>query len=81
MTEPVKKLLKEIRITDALIPGTCTKYIQATDAFWNKPFKGYIIEFCDEWLASGVHYYTEAGNMKPASRRLIVTLHKKSSFP
>ena len=73
MTEPVKQLLKEMRIDDALIPGGCTKYIQAPDVFWNKPFKGRIMEFYDEWLASGMHYYTEAGNMKPASRRLIVT--------
>ena len=73
MTEPVKQLLKEMRIDDALIPDGCTKYIQAPDVFWNKPFKGRIMEFYDEWLASGMHYYTEAGNMKPASRRLIVT--------
>ena len=73
MTEPVKQLLKEMRIDDALIPDGCTKYIQAPDVFWNKPFKGRIMEFYDEWLASGMHYYTEAGNMKPASRRLIAT--------
>ena len=66
MTEPVK-LLKEMRIDDALILGGCTKYIQVPDVFWNKPFKGRIMEFHDEWLAFVVQYYTEAGNMKPAS--------------
>ena len=30
------------------------------------------MESYDEWLASGVHQYTEAGNMKPASRHLLV---------
>ena len=30
------------------------------------------MESYDEWLASGVHQYTEAGNMKPASRHLVV---------
>ena len=30
MTEPVKKLLKEMKNDDALIPSGCT---------WNKPFK------------------------------------------
>ena len=30
------------------------------------------MESYDEWLASGVHHYTEAGNMKPASRHLVV---------
>ena len=62
-----------MRIDDAVIPGGCTRYIQAPDVFWNKPFKGCIMEFYDEWITSGVHYYTEAGNMKPALRHLIVT--------
>ena len=73
MTEAVKKLLKEMKTDDALIPGGCTKYIQGPDVSWNKPFKGYIMEFYDEWLATGVHQYTEAGNMKPTSRKLVVT--------
>ena len=73
MTEAVKKLLKEMKTDDALIPGGCTKYIQGPDVSWNKPFKGYIMEFYDEWLATGVHQYTEAGNMKSASRELVVT--------
>ena len=72
MTEPVKKLLKQLKTDDALIPGGCTKYIQAPDVVWNKPFKIHIMESYDEWLASGVHQYTEAGNMKPASQHLLV---------
>ena len=43
MTEPVKKLLKEMKTDDALIPGGCTKYIQAPDVSWNKPFKSHIM--------------------------------------
>ena len=66
MTEPVKKLLKEMRIDDALIPGGCIEHIQAPHVFWIK-------KFYDKWLAYGMHYYTEARNMKPASRHLIVT--------
>ena len=34
-------------------------------------FQGNIMESYDEWLASDVHQYTEAGNMKPASRHLV----------
>ena len=34
--------------------------------------KGHITESFDEWSASGVHQYTEAGNMKHASRHLVV---------
>ena len=43
------------------------------NVYWNNPFKGRIIKFYDEWLASGLHYYTEAENMKTASHYLIVT--------
>ena len=55
-----------MRIDEALIPVGCTKSIQAPDVIWNKSFKGHIMEFYDEWLASGMHYYTEAQNMKSA---------------
>ena len=62
-----------MKTDDALIPGGCTKYIQGPDVYWNKSFKGYIMEFYNKWLTTGVHQYTEAGNMKPASRELVVT--------
>ena len=61
MTEPVKKSLNEMRISNALILDGGTKYIQAPDVFYNKPFKTCVMEFYDEWLASGVHYYIETG--------------------
>lgn len=64
MTEPVKALLKEMKIDDAPIPGGWTKHIQRPDLFWNKLFKGCIIKNYDELLASGAHYYTETENIK-----------------
>ena len=39
---------------------------------WNKAFKRKIQEFYGNWLANGKHEYTDAGNMKPVPRRLIV---------
>ena len=30
------------------------------------------MKFYGEWLASGVHYYTEAGNIEPTSRHFIL---------
>ena len=39
---------------------------------WNKPFKGKVKEFYDDSLVNGKHEYTNTGNMKPVSRRLIV---------
>ena len=72
MKEDVRKLLQQMKTDDVLIPEGCTKYIQAPDVAWNKPFKDHIIESYDEWLASGVHQYTEAENIKPTSRHLVV---------
>ena len=73
MTEDVRKLLKQMKTYDALIPGGgCNKYGQAPDVFWNKPFKDQIMESYDKWLASGVNQCTEAGNMKPASWHFVV---------
>ena len=46
--------------------------IQTPGIVWNKPFNGKIQEFYDDWLANGKHEYTDAGNMKPLPRRLIV---------
>ena len=67
MTEPVKKKLKEMKVDSALIPGGCTKYIQAPDVYWNKPFKGFITESYDEWLANGAHQFTQ----RPVTRNLL----------
>ena len=53
-------------MNDSLIRGRCNKYIQTPDVFWNTLFTGQILESYDEWLASEVHYYTEAGNKKVA---------------
>ena len=61
-----------MKTNDALTPEGCTKYVQALDVVWNKHFKGHIMESYDEWLASGVHQDTEAGNVKPASQHLVI---------
>ena len=39
---------------------------------WNKPFKGRIEEFYNDWLANRKDEYTDAGNMKSVPRRLVV---------
>ena len=61
-----------MKTDDALIPGGCTKYVQAPFLVWNKPFKGHIMKSYDEWLDLGAHQHTEAGNIKPAPRHLVV---------
>ena len=39
MTDSVRKDLKEKNVDSVIIPGRCTKYIEATDMWWNKSFK------------------------------------------
>ena len=72
MAEDVRKLLKQMKTDDALIPGGCIKYLQAPNMVRNKLFESRIMESSGEWLASDVHQYTEAGNVKPASLHLLV---------
>ena len=64
------KAKKEDRV---IVPGGCTKYIQAPDVSWNKPFKASCTEKYDEWLGTiGIHKETAAGNLKAPPRRKIL---------
>ena len=72
MAEDVKLRLKEVNTESVIVPGGCTKHIQAPDVVWNKPFKQKVAELYDEWLSNGVHEFTESGNMKPVPRRLVL---------
>ena len=72
MTDSVRKDLKKMNVDSVIIPGGCTKYIQAPDACWNKPFKARMVELYDQWLSEGVHKFTEGGNMKLPSKKRIV---------
>ena len=47
MTDSVKNDLKEMNIDSVIIPGGCTKYIQASDVCWKKPFKAKMTELYD----------------------------------
>ena len=64
--------LKNLNVDQATVPGGCTKYIQAPDVSWNKPFKSRCTEEYDNWLPNGKHQYTEAGNMLPPPRREVL---------
>ena len=70
MTDKVKRKLVNAKAESVIVPGGCTKYIQAPDLVWNKLFKARIHKFYDDWLASEKHQFTPAGNMKPVPRRL-----------
>ena len=64
ITKKVTNLFKPI-LSVGSTPGGCTKYIQAQDVSWNKPFKAHVTEQYDDWLGNGIHEYAAGGNMKP----------------
>ena len=70
--QSVKETLAKMKVDQAIVPGGCTRYIQAPDVSWNKPFKALVTEQYDEWMASGAQEYTEARNMRPPPRKTIV---------
>jgi len=57
----------------AVIPGGTTKYIQAPDLSWNRPFKQSIQEQHTEWISEEANMSrTPAGNLRAAPRSLVV---------
>ena len=71
MTDRREKRFEEINVDSVIIPGGYTKYIQAPDVCWYKPFKVRMTELYDQWLSEGVHQSTKGGNMNPPPRKRI----------
>jgi hypothetical protein len=61
----IKKEMKILKIDKAIIPGGCTKFIQAPDVSWNKPFKDIIGELYNKWLETDRLRLTKGGNIAP----------------
>ena len=73
LVDSITDSLKSKKIDRVIVPGGCTKYIQAPDVSWNKPFKSLCTERYDEWLATvGIHEETAAGNLKAPPRKTIL---------
>lgn len=70
--ETVKQELHMSKINPLIIPGDYTKYIQAPDVVWNKPFEANVTEKYDSWMAGEFHSFTVAGNMHAPPLREIV---------
>ena len=57
----------------AIVPGSCTKYIQAGDVYINKPFKERMTEKYDEWLTTGKRdEFIGGGNIKSVMQRTVI---------
>ena len=73
MEDTVAEDLKRKKVDVVFVPEGCTKYIQALDVSWNKPFKAKVQDYYDEWLAStGINRLTESGKLKTPDRRSII---------
>uniref|UniRef100_A0A914GZL8 DDE-1 domain-containing protein n=1 Tax=Globodera rostochiensis TaxID=31243 RepID=A0A914GZL8_GLORO len=67
------KVLKELGVEAAYIPGGCTKFIQAPDVCWNKPFKERIRHYYSLWITNGDRQeYTAAGNPKAPALEVVL---------
>ena len=65
VSAPTVAHLQSLKIKHVVVPGGCTKFVQAPDGSWNAPFKSKIRMRYDEWMASGKETYTAAGNPRP----------------
>uniref|UniRef100_A0A183BK65 HTH CENPB-type domain-containing protein n=1 Tax=Globodera pallida TaxID=36090 RepID=A0A183BK65_GLOPA len=67
------KVLKELGVEAAYIPGGCTKFVQAPDVCWNKPFKERIRHYYSLWITNGDRQeYTAAGNPKAPALEIVL---------
>ena len=64
------------KFESVIVPGGCTKYIQAPDFVWNKPFRGKAEEVYGSWLANVKKEFT--GNRKPIPSRLVAKCVSKA---
>ena len=69
----------KLRVHTAIVPGGCTKFIQAADVVWNASFKAHLRSMYDTWLADETqHEFTRGGNLKAPSRSLLCEWVKAS---
>ena len=66
LSEETKAVLAELKVHNAVVPGGCTKYVQAPDVSCNQPFKAAITRFHEDWMADGSGIeMTRGGNPRP----------------
>jgi len=75
LSDETKKELKSgYNITTAVIPGGCTKFLQAPDVCWNRPFKEKMHELYDKWIAGDENKeFTKGGNLKAPSFEIMLS--------
>lgn len=78
-SEATRAETKRLRIDTSIVPGGCTKFIQAADVVWNASFKSHMHKLYDDWIADpSKHEFTKGGNMKAPARTLLCEWVKES---
>ena len=73
MEDTVVKSLNAKKVDAVIVSWGCTKYIQAPDVLWNKPFKSSCTEKYDDWMGKvGIYSETTAGNLKSPPRQAVI---------
>ena len=67
LCENVKATIKRINTDIVVISSGLTSILQPLDVCLNKPFKDGLRKCWNEWMVSGDHTFTAAGNMRAAS--------------
>ena len=67
ISHDTKDVLSELKVHTAVVPGGCTKYVQAPDVSWNQPFKAAISRLHEDWMADDMaeKELTRGGNPRP----------------
>ena len=78
MTENVRKLLRQMKTDDALIPVGMHQICSSTRRGMKQTLQRPYMESYGEWLASGVYQYIEAENMKNPSPHFVVEWNLES---
>ena len=79
ISSTVKAEVSRLRLKTAIVPGGCTKCIQAPDVVWNAAFKSKVRSRYDPWMAdSAGHQFTRGGSLKAPSRVLLCEWIKSS---
>ena len=74
----LKAMLAENRTDLVIIPGGMTSQLQVMDVSCNRPFKQHMRSKWNEWMFSGVHSFTNSGNIRKPDLALIVNWIKES---
>uniref|UniRef100_A0A915LSX9 DDE-1 domain-containing protein n=1 Tax=Meloidogyne javanica TaxID=6303 RepID=A0A915LSX9_MELJA len=72
-SESTAKVMRELKVEPAYVPGGCTKFIQAPDLSWNKPFKEKVRHFYEIWMVNDDRReFTSSGNPRPPTLDIVL---------